>query len=140
MALMQLVYASRPFGYDELELANILLSARRHNARDGITGSLICREDLYLQMLEGEAAMVRAAYERIKRDGRHTDVALLSEADVSARLFGQWAMRHDPARSWMWTADAVAGGAVARASVEEVTAVFARLAETDPLEQCPVKH
>jgi hypothetical protein len=37
---MQLIYASRPFGYDELTLVGILASARRNNERDGITGAL----------------------------------------------------------------------------------------------------
>ena len=69
MRLMQLVYASRPFGFDELTLTEILLVARRLNKRDDITGSLICREDLYLQMLEGPRAAMTAAYARISRDG-----------------------------------------------------------------------
>ena len=40
---MQLIYSSRPFGYDDLALTGILSTARRNNLRDGITGALICR-------------------------------------------------------------------------------------------------
>lgn len=46
--LMHLIYASKPFGYDDLALTNILSVARANNARDDITGSLICREDIFL--------------------------------------------------------------------------------------------
>jgi Sensors of blue-light using FAD len=45
---MQLVYASRPFGYDDLTLTGILGQARQNNARNGITGALICREDIFM--------------------------------------------------------------------------------------------
>ena len=51
----QLIYASRPFGYDDLTLTSILMQARENNARNGITGALICREDVFLQILEGPA-------------------------------------------------------------------------------------
>ena len=40
MREMQLIYASRPFGYDDLTLTSILMQARKNNARVGITGAL----------------------------------------------------------------------------------------------------
>ncbi len=127
MPLVQLTYASRPFGFDEAVLGTILLDARRCNMRDGITGTLIVRHDLFLQLLEGPAQAVDAAYERISRDDRHIDVRRLTRRDVSQRLFPDWAMRHDPARSWMWSMDEVADGAVQRASEAEILNVFERL-------------
>ena len=57
---MQLIYASRPFGYDDLTLTSILMQARENNARNGITGALICREDVFLQILEGPRDLKRA--------------------------------------------------------------------------------
>jgi Sensors of blue-light using FAD len=128
MAVFQMIYASRPFGYDEFSLVGILASARANNQRDGITGCLICREDLFLQLLEGELKPVMTTYDKIVRDQRHTEVRLLCSGDVPARQFPEWAMRHDPARSWMWTAAAVASGAPAQASVIEVREIFARVA------------
>jgi hypothetical protein len=136
----QLIYASRPFGFDDLALTGILAIARINNARDGITGALICREDLYLQLLEGDGEKVSAAFRRIARDSLHTDVVKLWHGEVSERLFPDWAMRHDPARSWMWTAEEVSDNAVSRASAAEVLGVFERLAREpagpDP-GQCP---
>jgi hypothetical protein len=127
MPLVQLTYASRPFGFDEAVLGTILLDARRCNMRDGITGTLIVRQDLFLQLLEGPAEAVDAAYKRISRDDRHINVRQLTRRDVSERLFAEWAMRHDPARSWMWSMDEVANGAIQQASEAEILNVFERL-------------
>ncbi len=127
MPLVQLTYASRPFGFDEAVLGTILLDARRCNTRDGITGALIVRHDLFLQLLEGPAEAVDAAYQRISRDDRHIEVRQLTRREVDKRLFPDWAMRHDPARSWMWSMDAVADGAIQRASEAEILGIFERL-------------
>jgi len=140
MANLQLIYVSRSFGFDAATLAGILLDARRCNTRDGITGSLICREDLYLQLLEGPEAAVEACFARIGKDDRHLNVRLISSATGRERLFPQWAMRDDPARSWMWSADDVADGAADRATADEVLAIFERIAREpeDAQMECPV--
>lgn len=126
--MIQLIYASRPFGFDEGALAAILAVSRRCNERDGITGALICRGDLYLQLLEGPQELVEAAYQRIGWDRRHLDIKLLSRRTVTERLFPGWAMRDDPARSWMWTQAEVNAGAIDRATEAEAVAIFERLA------------
>jgi hypothetical protein len=128
MALIQIIYASRPFGFDSAILSHILMQARRNNARDDITGALICRGDLYLQLIEGPEAEVAALYARIMRDDRHVEVTELLRRPVSDRIFPDWAMRDDPAQSWMWSAEEVDAGAVAKATPEESLAVFVRLA------------
>jgi hypothetical protein len=125
--LIQLIYSSRPFGFDDAILNGILATARRCNARDAITGALVCRSDLYLQLLEGPRATVEAAFTRIARDDRHLEVRRLVFTPVVERLFPTWAMRDDPARSWMWTRDEIADGAVERASRDALLAVFSRL-------------
>jgi hypothetical protein len=48
MRLMQLIYASRPFGFDAGSLDDILLSARRHNEANGVTGALQTQLDAKL--------------------------------------------------------------------------------------------
>jgi len=129
MPLIQLVYASRPFGFDTAILSNILLDARRLNERDDITGALIARSDLYLQLLEGPQDKVEAAYQRIRRDDRHLEVTPLLTRTIEQRLFPGWAMRDDPAESWVWSIDAVRDGAIDRATEEETLGFFKRLAE-----------
>lgn len=126
--LIQLAYASRPFGYDDGTLIGILGKSRLNNERDGISGSLICRDDLFLQLLEGPEDVVDRAYNRIAQDERHIDVQPILRTGMDARMFGDWAMRHDPARSWMWSHAEVAKGALARATPDEVMGIFARLA------------
>ncbi len=128
MDLYQLVYASRPFGFDDAMLNGILLSARANNTRDGITGALICRADIYLQLLEGSERAVETAFARIARDDRHLEVNRRFCAPADERLFPKWAMRDDPARSWLWTQNEVADGVVARATRDQLLTVFARVA------------
>jgi hypothetical protein len=129
MTMIQLVYASRPFGFDQGMLNGILFDARPANRRASITGALICRADLYLQLLEGPEDAVEAAYARIARDDRHIEVNRLLTRPITERLFGEWAMRDDPARSWMWTRKEVAEGAVFRATKDEIIDIFVRLAD-----------
>ena len=129
MALHRLVYVSRPFGFDDAMLNGILVQARRCNTRDGLTGALICRADIYLQLLEGPEAALEATYARIVEDSRHLEVHRLIHEPSEERLFAAWAMRDDPARSWMWTQKDVATGAVTSASRDAILAVFGRLAD-----------
>jgi hypothetical protein len=127
MDLFRAIYSSRPFGFDDAILSSILMDARRANVRDGITGALICRADIYLQWLEGPEDQVRKALARIERDDRHLEVEVHVAEPVTARVFGDWAMRHDPAATWIWSQAEIAGGAVERATAAEVTGFFLRL-------------
>jgi hypothetical protein len=126
--LIQIIYASQPFGYDEGTLSGILMDARRCNVRDGITGALVCRHDVYLQLLEGPKSQVEAAFARISRDDRHIGLKTLIAEPVTARIFAKWAMLHDPARSWIWTEADIENGALERATHDEVRKIFQDLA------------
>jgi Sensors of blue-light using FAD len=127
MNVFRAIYTSRPFGFDAAILHGILSDARRANLRDGITGALICRGDIYLQWLEGPEDMVRNTIARIKRDDRHVEVSLHVAEPVAERVFAEWAMLHDPAASWIWSQEEVAADAVDRATPEEITAFFIQL-------------
>jgi hypothetical protein len=127
MSLFRAIYTSRPFGFDDGILSGILMDARRANLRDGVTGALICRADIYLQWLEGPEEKVRATVERIRRDDRHLEMTVHVAETVPDRVFGEWAMLHDPAATWIWTQDEVADGAVKRATPGEITSFFMRL-------------
>lgn len=128
MADVHLIYISQPFGFDVQRLNSILAVARARNAQDGITGALICRHDMFVQMLEGPAAAVEAAFSRISADDRHVDVKRLVHRELQHRLFPRWEMLHDPARSWMWTPAAVIDRAPERADPQEVFDIFVRIA------------
>jgi Sensors of blue-light using FAD len=128
MTIHQLIYMSQPFGFDDGMLNGILSISRRNNVRDGVTGALVCRRDIYLQLLEGAEDVVEAAFARIAGDDRHLAVERLSAGRVPQRLFPDWAMRDDPARSWLWSEAEVGAGAVQAAGEGEVRAVFQRVA------------
>ncbi len=131
MQLAYLIYASHPFGFDDAMLSGILSGARRNNARDGITGALIVRADLYLQWLEGPPETLARLYDRILVDDRHLEVQHLDGGPISERRFGDWLMRDDPARSWLWSRAEIAQGALTRAGPAGVRGVFDRMA-ADP--------
>lgn len=128
MAMHQLIYASRPFGYDSATLAGILSIARLRNAQTDITGALICRQDIYLQLLEGPAGRIETLFDRIAQDDRHMEVNVLVRCDVKDRLFPTWAMKHDPAQTWLWTPEQIEQGALQKASPCEIRSVFVRSA------------
>ena len=128
MPLTQIIYSSKPFGFDASVLDDILTVSRARNSRDDITGTLICRADMYLQLIEGPDAAIQATYQRITADDRHLVIELLVSHTVADRLFPKWAMRDDPARSWMWTQAEVSAGAIQAATPAEILAVFERLA------------
>jgi hypothetical protein len=126
--MKQMIYRSQPFGFDRAMLAGILTGARRNNGRDGITGALICRQDLYLQLIEGPAPAIDACFARIGIDDRHSDVRLLLEGTVSERMFPRWEMLDDQAPALSWSPAETAAGAIEAASPAELVAVFSRLA------------
>lgn len=127
MDVFRAIYTSQPFGYDSSILDGILMEARRANVRDGITGALICRADIYLQWLEGPELEVRKTLERIERDDRHLDVKVHVAEHATERTFAEWAMLHDPAATWIWSQSEIAGGALERTTPEEITGFFLKL-------------
>ena len=127
MSLIQLVYSSRPFGFDLSMMGNILNVSRRNNARNDVTGALICRADLYLQWLEGPQQAVEATYAKILKDDRHLDIVMRVRRTIDERLFPKWSMRDDPAEGWIWTRQDVDDGALDRAEASEYISVFERV-------------
>ena len=88
--LRQIIYASRATALVD---ADALLQASRHNnALDGITGILLIDGQAIVQVLEGPEESVRAAFARISRDGRHTELRVLNDREIDERDFGYWSM------------------------------------------------
>jgi hypothetical protein len=125
--MKQLIYRSRPFGFDAAMLAGILTTSRRNNRRDDITGALICRHDLYLQLIEGPPGPIDALYTRIAIDDRHLDVKLLMVCDVATRMFPEWAMLDDEAPTLFWSPAEIAAGALEAADPDALRDAFGRL-------------
>lgn len=77
-----------------IDPATILAASRRNNARDRITGLLFFNGKRFLQVLEGEEAIVDTTFRRIQQDGRHYGLVVLSNREVAVREFGEWAMAY----------------------------------------------
>lgn len=127
--MKQVIYRSQPFGYDSSTLAGILLHARRNNRMNDVTGALICRRDMYIQLIEGPDEAIDALYDRIIVDDRHTEVRLESSLQVDKRMFPNWAMLDDTAPSMTFSQSEVKAGAVEQASPETLLAMFQRIAD-----------
>ena len=132
--LTQLIYASQPFGYDSTLLTTILNDARRCNIRDNISGALICRHDIYLQLLEGPSDVVSAAYMRISRDDRHVGIKKVVSGPAAERFFGNWAMLHDPAISLIWNQEQIKSGILDQISSTEILNMFQSISANSKLE------
>ena len=126
--MYRIIYSSRPFGFDSSILSGLLIDSRENNEKSNITGSLICRADIYLQMLEGPKKRVLEVFEKIKRDDRHLEIDVLLEGPAKERLFPNWAMKDDPVVSWMWSQEEVAKGAIRNAPEKEILDIFKTLA------------
>ena len=130
--LYRLVYSSKPFGFDASVLNGLLIDSRENNQKNDITGSLICRADIYLQMLEGPEEKVLKTFDKIKKDDRHLEIeVLLTEKDIKDRLFPNWAMKDDPVESWMWSKKEIADGAVQESSKEKIFNIFKKIASSE---------
>lgn len=127
--MKQLIYRSRPFGFDIATLASILMTARRNNPQNDITGALICRQDMYLQLIEGPDDAIDTLYEKIRDDDRHLEVTLEASGAITQRMFPDWAMLDDTNPSMSFSREEVEEGAADRASEQELREIFLRIAE-----------
>ena len=128
MILSRLIYCSQPFGYDQPMLNGILADARTYNPKNHITGALICREDIFLQLLEGPEDKILLTYNRILNDDRHLDIELLVQEPCDDRLFPTWSMKDDPAKTWFWTKDEIDAGILTSVSKNDLLGVFDKVA------------
>ena len=95
--IYRLVYTSRNLlegGEEEQKaaIAGLLAVSKRNNARVGVTGALLFNGGSFAQVLEGSRVAVEATFERIQRDPRHSDVAVLQCEPVATRGFPNWSM------------------------------------------------
>ena len=92
--LYNLVYCSRATaGVGEAAVQRILVSARRSNARNGVTGLLVFGSGIFFQWLEGPRDRVLALMALLRTDKRHEDIVQLTETEeVRERLFPGWDM------------------------------------------------
>lgn len=95
-SLYRLVYYSRNevagAGALQAAIPQILSTSQRNNSQAAVTGALLFNAGCFGQVLEGPRRAVEATFERIQRDGRHSDVSLLAFEPVGQRAFPNWSM------------------------------------------------
>jgi len=127
--MLQVVFASRPLNYSVPAMLNILLKARQYNTLHDLTGALIYRDDLFLQLLEGTSHTVRTVIKRIMADPRHTDIAVLYERSIPSRTFSRWNMYENTLDDPRWGRLAVREGEHLTLPQNEVLAFFTRMSD-----------
>jgi hypothetical protein len=91
--MLQLCYASRStVRFDAPALTELLTKARANNSRAAISGMLLHEKNSFIQLLEGDDRIVIQTYNRIRRDPRHNDLAILFKEQVATRSFPTWDM------------------------------------------------
>ncbi|QKG55844.1 BLUF domain-containing protein [Hymenobacter sp. BRD128] len=86
--------AVRPLSDQELQA--LLEQCRRDNARHQVTGILFYSHGNIAQLIEGSPEVLEPLFERIARDGRHSNVRKLVQRPIAARSFAQWSMAFHP--------------------------------------------
>ena len=92
MYLTRLLYFSRATPGIDMDVEQILATARDLNSKRNITGALWFNGDYFVQALEGGRHSVSETYHRIAADPRHKDIELVSCEMVDSRLCFKWRM------------------------------------------------
>jgi hypothetical protein len=72
----------------------LLERARAHNTRVGITGILLYKGGIFLQLIEGPDAEITALFKRIQLDPRHDHVIQILNLTHRQRIFNEWTMAY----------------------------------------------
>ena len=65
-----------------------------NNARDNLTGVLLCFRGVFYQIIEGEEEEINRCFDRIKADPRHDDIFILNiEKEIPSRMYEEWKMK-----------------------------------------------
>jgi hypothetical protein len=92
-SLSHLIYCSSASAqFEEAQIPSILERARSSNAARAVTGMLIYVQKSFFQVLEGEATVVDAVFDRIRLDPRHRRITRIITEPIVKRSFGEWSM------------------------------------------------
>jgi hypothetical protein len=93
MSLYCLVYTSiakQKMSDDDLK--DLLTKIRKKNETRQVTGMLLYLDPFFMQVLEGEEAMVNELFNLIKHDSRHHKISLIYKKPIEERYFSNWTM------------------------------------------------
>jgi Sensors of blue-light using FAD len=93
--LVELLYCSISVApkLTNVDIDQLLASARRRNLAENVTGMLIYHQGEFVQILEGSKNSVESLYEQfIDADPRHTRINKEQQNPISHRRFNEWSM------------------------------------------------
>lgn len=91
--MFRLYYASKPQEtIHPAMVKEILLKAKKNNAKLNVTGALFYNPSYFLQCLEGDRANVFRIFNKISNDPRHHSLEIIYAIDIDQRLFSEWSM------------------------------------------------
>jgi hypothetical protein len=81
-------YISDSLEYDSLDkLKALYTKAKLNNFKYNITGILVYKNKNFLQVLEGEDAIVDRTYNKIENDNRHQNIFKVINTSIETRIF-----------------------------------------------------
>jgi hypothetical protein len=94
MQVHQLFYLSSLAVSDAVEgqVNDIVRKASIKNQHAQITGILLFRNGVFLQLLEGPKSNVQTLFAKIQKDPRHSNIIKMFEISENSRLFPDWNM------------------------------------------------
>ena len=93
VADIHLIYTSLAVGRpNQQDLEELLEQSRQRNKRQNITGMLLFKSGVYLQVLEGDENDVHEIFSDIEKDPRNTQVTKLLDEKIVRRDFPNWSM------------------------------------------------
>jgi hypothetical protein len=91
--MIQTAYVSRAAEtFTQESLLTLLQQCLANNEASGLTGMLLYGNDTFMQVLEGEEAVLNPVVEKIKQDPRHTQIHFLFRKTVERRQYEDWSM------------------------------------------------
>jgi hypothetical protein len=79
-------------GFSQQETFEMCADFAAANARIHVTGVLVHIGICFMQIIEGESGVLDVLLERIQRDPRHRNLAMILDEPIADRAFGRWSM------------------------------------------------
>ena len=127
--LKRVVYVSEKTDFSDTTLKDIIVSSKKNNPEEGVTGCLLSGSNSFIQLLEGPAEATNTLYSKISRDNRHKNLITLCDEKIDERLFLSWSMKLAPFENMEWSNEDFNSGNFLNTTSEEALNVFIRLNE-----------
>ena len=91
--MIQISYLSRASeAMSAQALLALLMQSRKNNVARNLTGMLLYGNGTFLQVIEGDDAVVDQLVETISADPRHTTIQMLGRRPIERRQYSEWSM------------------------------------------------